>query len=213
MEILSRGNAARETIKRLKANQLVVILPDQNADEAYIPFFGKPAGTVLGPAVLHLRTKAPILPCCHLRIRAKYNEYPDRWKSTHVANPQAKTLGEHLKSCRLKRHLFQTDLAKLLSVDRVTIQNWERGIGEPAIHQVPRIIKFLGFDPEPAPATARQTIKYARRRLGLTQEELAKTLSVAPFAIWQWESGRLTPPAYIVRCLHNLLKTVGVTPR
>ncbi len=67
MEILSRGNAARETIKRLKANELVVILPDQNADEAYIPFFGKPAGTVLGPAVLHLRTKAPILPCCHLR--------------------------------------------------------------------------------------------------------------------------------------------------
>jgi Kdo2-lipid IVA lauroyltransferase/acyltransferase len=67
MEILSRGNAARETIKRLKANELVVILPDQNADEAYLPFFGKPAGTVLGPAVLHLRTKAPILPCCHLR--------------------------------------------------------------------------------------------------------------------------------------------------
>ena len=67
MEILSRGNAARETIKRLKANELVVILPDQNADEAYIPFFGKPAGTVLGPAVLHLRTRAPILPCCHLR--------------------------------------------------------------------------------------------------------------------------------------------------
>ncbi len=67
MDILSRGNAARETIKRLKANELVVILPDQNADEAYLPFFGKPAGTVLGPAVLHLRTKAPILPCCHLR--------------------------------------------------------------------------------------------------------------------------------------------------
>lgn len=66
-DVLSRGNAARETIKRLKANQLVAILPDQNADEAYIPFFGKPAGTVLGPAVLHLRTKAPILPCCHLR--------------------------------------------------------------------------------------------------------------------------------------------------
>lgn len=90
MEILSRGNAARETIKRLKANQLVVILPDQNADEAYIPFFGKPAGTVLGPAVLHLRTKAPILPCCHLRtgpgtyrhvylepIRAREGEKPE----------------------------------------------------------------------------------------------------------------------------------------
>lgn len=68
MEILSRGNAAREIIKRLRANEMIGILPDQNADEAYIPFFGKPAGTVLGPAVLHLRTKAPILPAAHLRI-------------------------------------------------------------------------------------------------------------------------------------------------
>jgi len=33
-----------------------------------VPFFGKPTGTVLGPAVLHQRTKAPILPAFCLRI-------------------------------------------------------------------------------------------------------------------------------------------------
>ena len=122
-----------------------------------------------------------------------------------MAKPQLKTLGEHLKDCRLKRHLFQTDVAKLLSVDRVTIQNWERGITEPTIHQVPRIIKFLGFNPEPAPATALQTIAYARRRLGLTQEKLADALSVAPFKIWQWESGRSVPPKPILEQIHSML--------
>ncbi len=122
-----------------------------------------------------------------------------------MAKSQPKTLGEHLKSCRLKRHLFQTELGKLLRVDRVTIQNWERGIWQPAIHQIPRIIKFLGFDPEPAPATAPQTIIYARRQLGLTQEQLAEALLVGPFAIWEWESGRSVPPEPVLEQIRSML--------
>jgi len=67
LNILSRGNAAREILTRLKAGEVIVIMPDQNADDAFIPFFGHIAGTVLGPAVIHLKTKAPILPVCILR--------------------------------------------------------------------------------------------------------------------------------------------------
>lgn len=65
--VMSRGNAARDILTRLKTGELIFILPDQNADDAFIPFFGHMAGTVLGPAVLHLKTKAPILPACMLR--------------------------------------------------------------------------------------------------------------------------------------------------
>ncbi|MFZ4506088.1 MAG: lysophospholipid acyltransferase family protein [Fimbriimonas sp.] len=61
IEVLSRGSAAREIIKRLRSGGTVAILPDQNAEECFVPFFAKPAGTVLGPAVLHLRTGAPLL--------------------------------------------------------------------------------------------------------------------------------------------------------
>jgi len=68
MGMISRGNAIRQILKLLKDRQMIGILPDQNSDEAYIPFFGKPAGTVLGPAVLHLRTGAPIIPCCCVRV-------------------------------------------------------------------------------------------------------------------------------------------------
>lgn len=61
MEVLSRGNAARAILGALKRNKVVGLLPDQNSSESFIPLFGKPAGTVLGPAVLHLRTGAPIV--------------------------------------------------------------------------------------------------------------------------------------------------------
>jgi len=60
-EVYSRTTAARRVLRDLQQNRCVGILPDQNAQEAFVPFFGKPAGTVLGPATFHLHTNAPIL--------------------------------------------------------------------------------------------------------------------------------------------------------
>lgn len=68
VQVLSRGNAARMILTRLKKGELVGILPDQNSEDEYIPFFGKPCGTVLGPAAIHERTKAPMLPVFCARI-------------------------------------------------------------------------------------------------------------------------------------------------
>ncbi len=66
-QVLSRGSAAREIITRLRKNEMIGLMPDQNDSEVFVPFFGKMCGTVLGPAVLHLRTKAPILPAFCVR--------------------------------------------------------------------------------------------------------------------------------------------------
>lgn len=67
-EVIPRGTAAKPILEKLKANELVGILPDQNADDAFIPFFGHPAGTVLGPGVISSRTGAPLIPawCTYL---------------------------------------------------------------------------------------------------------------------------------------------------
>ncbi len=62
IEVLSKGAAARGIFKKLKANELVGILPDQNSGDLFVPFFGKPCGTVNSPAVIHARTGAAILP-------------------------------------------------------------------------------------------------------------------------------------------------------
>jgi KDO2-lipid IV(A) lauroyltransferase len=59
--VLYRGNSARAVLQCLRRNEIVAILPDQNAADVFVPFFGHPTGTVDGPAVIHLKTGAPIL--------------------------------------------------------------------------------------------------------------------------------------------------------
>lgn len=61
-QVISRGQAARQVLLKLRANQIVGILPDQNASDIFLPFFGVPAGTALGPGVFQSRTQATIVP-------------------------------------------------------------------------------------------------------------------------------------------------------
>lgn len=61
-QVFPKGQAVRATLQALKRNELVALLPDQNAGDVFVPFFGRLAGTVAGPALLALRTGAPILP-------------------------------------------------------------------------------------------------------------------------------------------------------
>ena len=49
-------------MKQLRDNKIVAIVPDQKSEDVFVPFFGKLAGTVAGPAVLALKTGAAILP-------------------------------------------------------------------------------------------------------------------------------------------------------
>lgn len=67
LEVLSRGNAARASLKALKEGKVLGLLPDQNSDECFVPFFGHPVGHTLGPAVLHKRTKVPLIPAFCVR--------------------------------------------------------------------------------------------------------------------------------------------------
>jgi DNA-binding XRE family transcriptional regulator len=89
------------------------------------------------------------LPFCHLQIKVLHRPYPHLWKSAQPVPIQPKTLGEHIRKRRLEKHLLQTQLAKILSVDRVSIQNWERGIYEPNTMITGKIVEFLGYDPKP----------------------------------------------------------------
>lgn len=67
IDFMGRGDAARPMMKKLRNNQVIGLLPDQNSEESFPNFFGKPAGTVLGPAVLHIRTKSVMLPAFCVR--------------------------------------------------------------------------------------------------------------------------------------------------
>jgi putative transcriptional regulator len=91
------------------------------------------------------------LPFCDLQIKALRNPYPHLWKSTLTASKAPKTLAERIKWRRLELHLFQNQLAELLRVDRVSVQNWERGIHKPNAQAIPKLIDFLGYDPPRKP--------------------------------------------------------------
>ena len=60
-QVLARGNSVKGILQSLKRGEIVALLPDQNAADVIVPFLGVPTGTVEGPAVLHLRTGAPLL--------------------------------------------------------------------------------------------------------------------------------------------------------
>ena len=57
------GVSVRGAFQALRSNRWVALLADQDARRhgAFVPFFGQPASTPLGPAVLALRTGAPIV--------------------------------------------------------------------------------------------------------------------------------------------------------
>lgn len=58
----ARGDSPRALLAHLHGNGMVAILPDQKSEDVFVPFFGRLSGTVAGPAVLALKTGAPILP-------------------------------------------------------------------------------------------------------------------------------------------------------
>ena len=69
-------------------------------------------------------------------------------KQASVAEP--KTIGEHIRRCRLQLHLFQADLARLLGVDIASVRNWEQGVFEPAKTVESLLIGWLGYNPRKA---------------------------------------------------------------
>jgi Kdo2-lipid IVA lauroyltransferase/acyltransferase len=73
MDVIPRGDAIEPVRDRLAKNELVGLLPDQNSEEIFVPFFGHPCGTVKGPAVISRRYRAPLIPIYYMR--AGPNQY------------------------------------------------------------------------------------------------------------------------------------------
>lgn len=68
VKVISRGDSIQPIMEALKANELVGLLPDQNSEEIFVPFFGVPCGTVKGPAVLTRRSGAVCIAAYCVRI-------------------------------------------------------------------------------------------------------------------------------------------------
>lgn len=60
--VLDRDNSALPSIRSLRRNEVLGILPDQNTFTGiFVEFFGRPCATATGPAVFALRSGAPVI--------------------------------------------------------------------------------------------------------------------------------------------------------
>jgi len=100
------------------------------------------------------------------------------------------TIGDHLRKRRLILGLTQAEMATQLRVNEWTVGNWENDETRPVLRFIPRIIEFLGYDPEPPnPQTIAEQLKARRRELGWSQKEGARHLGVDPSTWASWEAG------------------------
>ena len=56
----------------------------------------------------------------------------------------AKKLGENLKKLRIKKDISQTELARILGVDRSFVSNIENGKNNPTLSTITSLAKALG---------------------------------------------------------------------
>jgi DNA-binding transcriptional regulator YiaG len=71
-----------------------------------------------------------------------------------------------------------------------TVHLWETGRARPLARAYCRIVRFLGYDPEEEPGTLAGRLRSLRRRLGLTQRDLAVRLGLDEGTVVDLESRR-----------------------
>ena len=99
-------------------------------------------------------------------------------------------MGDHIRRKRLDLGLRQRTLAKQLGVRMETVANWELGKAKPLVRHMAGLIQFLGYDPVRVKDSLPGRLQAARRRLGLTQAEVAARLGLDEGTVLDLERGR-----------------------
>lgn len=114
-------------------------------------------------------------------------------------------MGDHIRRRRLDLGLWQRTLAERLGVREETLATWERGQARPLPRHYGAVVRFLGYDPETAEDTLASRLRAVRRRLGLTQEQLAARVGLDEGTIANLEKNRRSPSERIRRKIRALL--------
>ena len=117
------------------------------------------------------------------------------------------TIGDHIRKRRLDLNLFQKDVAGILGVDTMTVNNWERNRSQPRLYLLPRIVEFLAYNPFPTSekTSITEAIKDYRLNHGLNHKKMAKLLGIDPTTLARWENSRSKPGAKLRKRLAGLL--------
>ena len=89
--------------------------------------------------------------------------------------------------------ISQRQVAGHLGANPWTYLLWEAGRSQPTARFVPGIISVLDHDPFRAGEDLGERLQSARRRLGLTQRQLAGLLGLSETSVYDAEHGRSGP--------------------
>ena len=105
------------------------------------------------------------------------------------------SIGDHIKKRRLDLGLTQSEVAYIIGTKSIdAVRNWELGKGEPQIHQIPEVIKFLGYIPIPVCFdTLGDKVKAFRILRGLSHRTMGQLLKVNGCTIGSWQQNEFLP--------------------
>ena len=154
---------------------------------------------ILCPDRYNSRMGIPALPICKITLKAK--------KPINSACPISLiTFGDHIKKKRIDLNLFQKDVAELIGVQTDSIVNWELNRFTPQVHQLPKIIEFLGYVPFGITGdTFSSKVKAFRKKRGLSQRKLATLWGVDQTTIRDWENGKHKPIGKLKKRVDKIL--------
>ena len=133
------------------------------------------------------------LPFTHLTLRAR--------KPRNPAYPEhLVTLGDHIRKRRLDLGMHQKDVAVRVNATTSTVTNWEKGRTNPRIYLLPKVFKFLGYNPlDGNQVTLGERIKRYRVQNGLSLRRLGEKLGVDPAALAKLEGESLSSKSVLLK--------------
>lgn len=115
-------------------------------------------------------------------------------------------VGLHIRKRRFELKLSQKDVAGLIGVTEESVMYWETDFAVPQIQHIPKVIRFLGYNPYPHETqTLGGRIKLYRLLHGLSHKRMGKLVGVNGSTISCWETGRFPPDGLNRRKLEELL--------
>jgi transcriptional regulator with XRE-family HTH domain len=112
-----------------------------------------------------------------------------------------KTIGEHLRKRRIDSKLTQPEIGKIIGTSASIVSSWELNHRTPQIQYMPKIIRFLGYNPiKSVVGSLPERIRIYRISKGLSRKKFGELCGVDTSTIFHWEHG--------MKPRKNLLKKV-----
>ena len=126
------------------------------------------------------------------------------WRPAHYPK-QIKHLGDHIRKKRIELGWQVCRLASELATDAGSVAAWEKGRRHPSLRKLPKVLRFLGYDPRCPGTTVGERLRRHRTARGMSHRELARVIGVDASTVDNWERGEHEPSPRCQRMLARFL--------